>query len=125
MPDLAEERHAALAGRYAAIFNEPDPEARRKEVAALWSPEARMYTGAAGYTGTAEIEARVTAAHQTYVAEQDYLFRPLGPAQVHHDGVRVRWEMVPAADGPATSTGVQFLLLTPSGQIHHDHQFLD
>jgi hypothetical protein len=131
MPDLAEqhtalaEQHGALAGRYAAIFNEPDPAARRKEVAALWAPEAQMYTGAAGYTGTAEIEARVTAAHETYVAEQGYLFRPLGPAQVHHDGVRVRWEMVPAAGGPAASTGVQFLLLNPAGQIHHDHQFLD
>jgi uncharacterized protein len=114
-----------FAERYAAIFNEPDPAARRDEVAALWSPAARMYTGAAGYAGLAEIEDRVAAAHQTYVADQRFLFRPLGPAQAHHDGVRIRWEMVPAAGGPAASTGVQFLLLDPDGLIRHDHQFLD
>jgi hypothetical protein len=114
-----------LAERYAALFNEPDPVTRRAEVAALWSRAAQMYTGTAGYAGLAEIEDRVAAAYQTYVADQGYLFRPLGPAQAHHDGVRIRWEMVPAAGGPAASTGVQFLLLDQAGLIRYDHQFLD
>jgi uncharacterized protein len=134
MPDLAEhpadpaDRYADpadLADRYAAVFNEPDPAARRAQIAALWSQEAQMYTATAGYTGATAIEARVAAAHQTYVAGQGYLFRPLGPAQAHHDGVRIRWEMVPAAGGPAASTGVQFLLMDQSGLVRHDHQFLD
>jgi len=52
--------------------------ARRKvAVAGLWSADARACTGANEYVGVDAIT----------------------PTDAHHDGVRIRWEMVPAWAG--------------------------
>jgi hypothetical protein len=53
------------------------------------------------------------------------VFRSLGSAQAHHDGVRIRWEMAPATGGGAVSDGVQFLLLDADGRVRSDYQFID
>jgi len=71
------------------------------------------------------ITGRVTAAYEKFVAGLGYVFRPLGAAESHHDGVRIRWEMVPAAGGDAVSGGVQFLLLDAGQRVRSDYQFID
>ena len=114
-----------IANRYAAVFNEPDPGTRRTAIAAIWSQDARVYTPAAEYAGLAAIEERVRAAHEKWVRDEGFVFRPLGPAEEHHGGVRFRWEMIPAADGPAASAGAHFLVLDADGLIRHDYQFID
>jgi hypothetical protein len=114
-----------LAARYVAVWNEPDETARDAAVARLWSAGARAYTAADEYDGLEAITRRVTAAHEKFVAGQGYAFRSLGPAQSHHDGVRIRWEMVPAAGGDPVSGGVQFLLLDPGRRVRADYQFID
>jgi hypothetical protein len=114
-----------LVHRYLAIWQETDPDARRAAITKIWSADAQVYTGANEYTGHQAIDARVTAAHDKWVAAEGYVFRLLGDADIHHDGIRIRWEMVPAAGGEAASTGVQFLLLDPDGLARVDYQFID
>jgi hypothetical protein len=114
-----------LAARYVAVWNEPDTAARDASVAALWSADARAYTSANEYLGVDAITGRVTAAYEKFVAGQGCVFEAPGPAQAHHDGVRIRWEMAPAAGGDAVAGGVQFLLLDADGRIRFDYQFID
>ena len=114
-----------LAARYVAVWNEPDAAVRDAAVAALWTADARAYTSANEYLGIDAITGRVTAAYDKFVAGQGYVFRPLGAAESHHDGVRIRWEMAPAAAADAVSGGVQFLMLDADGRIRFDYQFID
>jgi hypothetical protein len=114
-----------FAAQYVAVWNEPDPATREASVAALWGADARACTGANEYSGLEAITGRVTAAHDKFVAGEGYVFRALGPAEAHHDGVRLRWEMAPSAGGEAVSAGVQFLLLDAYGRIRLDYQFID
>jgi hypothetical protein len=114
-----------LTDRYVAVWNEPDATARDAGVAALWSANARAFTSANEYLGLEAITGRVAAAHEKFVAGQGYVFRALGPAEAHHDGVRIRWEMASSAGGDAVSGGVQFLLLDADGRIRLDYQFID
>lgn len=114
-----------IAARYLTIWHEPDAAARETAVAGLWSTDARMCTGANDYIGRDAITRRITLAHDKFVAEQGCVFRPLGTAGTHHDGIRLHWEMLPAAGGDAVSAGTQFLLLDADGHIRFDYQFID
>ena len=114
-----------ITARYLAVFHEPDPAAREAAVAGLWSADARLCTAANDYAGRDAITRRVTLAHEKFIAEQCMVFRPLGPAEEHNDGLRIRWEMAPAAGGDAVSGGTQFLLLDSDGRIRIDYQFTD
>jgi hypothetical protein len=114
-----------LTARYVAVWNEPDAATRDAGVAALWSADARACTSANEYVGVDAITGRVATAYEKFVAGQGYVFRSLGPAETHHDGVRIRWEMAPSAGGDAVSGGAQFLLLDADGRIRLDYQFID
>jgi hypothetical protein len=110
---------------YVSVWNEPDPDVRRKAVAEIWSPDARSFSPAAEYGGHAAIETRVVASYHKFVEEGGYVFRSRGTAESHHGGIRLRWEMVPAAGGSAASAGVQFLVLDGDGRVRLDYQFID
>ena len=114
-----------FAARYVAVWNEPDEAVRDAAVARLWRADARACTAASEYVGLDAITERITAAYEKFVAGQGYVFRPLGAAESHHDGVRIRWEMAPAAGGDAVSGGVQFLLLDTDQRVLSDYQFID
>jgi hypothetical protein len=114
-----------LAARYVAVWNEPDAAARDAAATGLWSADARACTAVNEYIGLDAIKRRVAAAYEKFVAGQGLVFRPLGAAEAHHDGVRIRWEMLPAAAGDAVPGGVQFLLLDTDGRVRSDYQFID
>jgi hypothetical protein len=111
-----------LAARYVAVWTEPDAAVRDAAVAGLWSVDARACTSANEYVGLDAITRRVTAAYEEFVMGEGFVFRQLGSAEAHHDGVRIRWEMAPASGGDAVSGGVQFLLLAPDGRIQSDYR---
>jgi hypothetical protein len=114
-----------LAQRYLAVWNEPDPQARRSAVAQIWSKDARCCTPAADYVGLEAIQGRVAAAHDKWVQQEGFLFRPRGTVDEHHGGMRVRWDMTPSAGGEPVSSGEQFLLLDDEGRVRYDYQFMD
>ena len=115
--------------RYVNIWNEPDAETRRATVRALWQEDARHLARTLEPVGHALIEERVATAYQKWVKEKGYIFR-LRDSASHHDAIRVRWEMLPAADkdrqgGEVISVGLDLLLLGADGRIRAGYQFIE
>lgn len=115
----------ALVGRYVALWNEPDTDLRRKEIAALWSEDGAHFTRSLAVHGYTALETRVADAHERFVRVGGFVFRPLHDADAHHNAVRFHWEMVPAAGGDAAAVGFDFLVLDDDGRIRSDYQFLE
>jgi hypothetical protein len=112
-----------LADRYAAVWNEADPAARRNEIAALWCADGEHYVRAREVRGYCELEKRVTGAYEKWVRDLGHRFRAVQNAQILRNVVVFNWEMF-AADGKVLSTGVEFLVLDENGSIAVDYQFI-
>jgi hypothetical protein len=111
--------------RFIALWNEPDDEARRRAVAALFAPHGSNYAATLEATGHDEIDARVKRSFDKWVRDGGHCFRRADTAvQAHHGAVRVGWEMVKVESGEVVSVGAEFLLLDDDGRIVSDHQFV-
>ncbi len=77
--------HTELVDRYLSIWNEPDAERRRAMIAKLWTQDAVHFTNSLEARGYDAIEARVTTAYEKFVATGDYVFKPAGDADDHHN----------------------------------------
>jgi non-heme chloroperoxidase len=110
-----------LVARYVALWNEPDAESRRRQIATLFAPEGVH----ANETGTAKghdlIAAETAAVQDAYVAK-GFAFAPSGFSQAHHNVARFEWRMG-AQDGAAAATGSNFVILDENGRILFDYQF--
>ena len=114
-----------LVERYVAVWNEPDPQFRRKAIAALWTEDGAHYTPSMTAVGYDAIEERIAKAYEQWVRTSGFVFRYRHNADSHHDGVKFNWEMVPAAGGPVASVGFDFLVLAADGRIRLDYQFIE
>ncbi|WP_369231418.1 hypothetical protein AB5J56_07950 [Streptomyces sp. R21] len=131
-----------LIERYIGVWNEPDPEIRRKTVHELWAedglhalrPPQEMHDTAVGLgftsavleaRGHEELHARVTRAYDEFIAPGTYVFRIQEPAQRLRDVVTFRWEAFHNEEGQATGGGREFLVLDEDGRITADYQFVD
>lgn len=131
-----------LIERYIGVWNEPDPEIRRKTVGDLWAedglhvlrPPQQMQDTAVslGFTtavlearGHDELHARVTRAYDEFVAPGMYVFRVQEAAQRLRDVITFRWESFHTGEGRATGGGREFLVLDEDGRIRFDYQFVD
>ena len=133
-----------LRDRYVAVWNEPDPDARRKQIEALWAPDGgqvllhppgevrdaaerlRFAVPPLEVRGHDALEARVGRAYEMFVGPGEFVFRaPDAAAALLGDHVvAVRWEMVPAAGGPPAGAGLDVLDLDGDGRIRTDHQYI-
>ncbi|WP_128801346.1 MULTISPECIES: hypothetical protein [unclassified Streptomyces] len=131
-----------LAARYIGLWNEPDPETRRKTVHALWAedgqhillPPQQMHDQAVGlgFTSAAlearghdELHARVTRAYEEFVAPGTYEFRIQEAPRQLRDVITFRWESFHREEGQVTGGGRDFLVLDDTGRIRFDYQFPD
>jgi hypothetical protein len=114
-----------LARRYVQIWNEPDPAARRTQVAGLWTESGTHYVRAREVRGHADLEIRVATSHQTNVAERNYRFELAGGVEPLRDMVKFNWRMVPNGGGAVAATGLIVLLLADDGRVRIDYQFID
>jgi hypothetical protein len=133
-----------LADRYMAMWNEPDPGARRELIRSLWAPDGaqiladppeaardtavRLQFGPPSFEvhGHAALEARVTRAYEMFVASGEYRFQPNGARHDLLKGlVTFAWEMVSTADGTHAGGGVEVLDLDDDGKIRRDYQFIE
>ncbi|MFJ8916415.1 nuclear transport factor 2 family protein [Amycolatopsis sp. NPDC102389] len=112
-----------FASRYATVWNEPDPARRSAAIAALWDEDGVAFIGSADYRGRDAIQARVTEAHEQFVATGEFRFVAANDAVHHHNAVTFTVHMVPAAGGEPVWAGVVFALLGEDGRIHRDYQF--
>lgn len=114
-----------FAGRYVAVWNEPDPDARRAAIASLWAEDGVQFTESAEYRGRPALERRVGEAFEEFVARGGFVFRSAGDAVGHHGMVRFTTQMVPAAGGEAAWTGFVVAELGEDGLIRRDCQFAE
>jgi hypothetical protein len=113
-----------LADRYVAIWNEPDADARRATVAALWTPEGATLHRLIEARGHEALEARVAGAHEKWVRDRGYTFRSRHNAVGHHDVVKFNWEMGPPSGGEVVSVGLDYCLLDADGRMRCTYQFI-
>jgi hypothetical protein len=130
-----------LADRYVAVWNEPDPEARRGAICELWTEggaqvlqpprevrEAAMALGMDAIfesRGHRALEALVHRAHEEFVAPGEFRFRRR-PNAARLDGiVKFNWEMVHTSDGSVAAVGLELLVLGDDGRIVTDYQFIE
>lgn len=130
-----------LADRYVAVWNQPDPDTRRRAIQELWTedgvhllePPEEIVKRAEEIGITATLEARghealvrrVTRAYDEFVAPGQFEFRRHGEVATLHDMVKLRWAMVPAGGGEVLAVGIDLLLLAPDGRIRRDYQFIE
>ncbi|MFJ4792395.1 hypothetical protein [Kitasatospora purpeofusca] len=129
-----------IADRYVALWNEPDPERRRRAIEELWAaggvhllqPPEDMRERAAelGFADTVlearghdALERRVARAHEEFVANGDYVFRQQGAAIRVGDAVKLSWVMVRPGEDEVLGGGVEVLVLDEDDRIVTDYQF--
>lgn len=133
--DTADERAATsvsqavplneLVERYVALWNDPDPASRRAAVCGLWVEDGVNFTSSLEARGYSALEARITRAHERYVATGEHRFRPGAEVQSHHGAAKLRWEMVRTDTGEVAAAGSEFFVLAADGRIAADYQFLE
>ena len=114
--------HDDLIARYLAVWNEPDPAARRDLIARTWSEGARYLDPALSAEGQEGVDAMVRAVHERFPGHR---FRRVGAADAHHDRLRFGWELAPEGGGPAVVRGVDFAVLAADGRLASVTGFFD
>jgi ketosteroid isomerase-like protein len=112
-----------LIDRYAAVWNEPDPVARRNAVTELWAEDGAEYTETSEHRGHDALQARITSAYEQFVAAGAFVFVAADDVSTHHDAITFTTHMVPAAGGAPVWSGTVFVLLGADGRIRRDYQF--
>jgi hypothetical protein len=109
--------------RYLAVWNEPDPAVRRRNIAELWTEDAVQYLESSEYRGHSELEPRVAEAYQTFVAAGGFVFVRAGEPVAHHNTAVLRINMIPAGGGAAAWSGMGFVELAADGRIRREYQY--
>jgi hypothetical protein len=130
-----------LADRYAALWNEPDADRRRRIVAELWTEEGRHLvqppqeirriaaqpgiglTAILEARGHEEIGARVASAYEHWVGSEGLTFRRRDDVEQLGDVVKFHWE-ARDNDGEQFATGLHVLVLAADGRIERDYTFV-
>lgn len=111
-----------IVDRYLETWNETDPEARRRSVAEVFTPDATYTDPLAAVGGHDGIDAVINGAQQQ-LAGMHFVRGELVDA--HHDIVRFTWHLVPAAGGDALVDGFDVARLDDGGRITGVFGFLD
>ncbi|HEY1705825.1 MAG TPA: nuclear transport factor 2 family protein [Trebonia sp.] len=108
---------------YVAVWNDPDPAARRAAVRKLWAPDGVEFLDGVQYRGHDELEARVGRAYDAFVGSGKYAITASDDVSVHGDLVAFTVHLT-KPDGEADWTARVFLLLGPDGQIREDYHIV-
>ncbi|GGS25384.1 isomerase [Streptomyces aureoverticillatus] len=117
MSDLTE-----LAGRYIAVWNEPDQHKRAAAISELFTADATYTDPLADVRGHEGIGAVIAGAREQF---QGFDFKILGEVDAHHHIARFQWELVPAGGGENLVIGFDVAVSDGAGKIRAVHGFLD
>lgn len=117
MSDLTE-----LAGRYIAIWNEPDEAKRAAAIAELYTADATYTDPLADVAGHEGINAVISGARQQFPG---FAFKLLGDVDANHHIARFQWELVPAGGGENIVIGFDVIATDGAGKIRSVSGFLD
>ncbi|GII76189.1 hypothetical protein Sru01_11710 [Sphaerisporangium rufum] len=114
-----------FADRYVKLWNEEDPDERRRGVEELYAPDAcYVFYRRDPVVGREAILAQMTYTKELY-APMGYAFRSAHNAVGHHNIIRLNWVMVIAATGEMEMAGQDIVVLDAYGRIQADYQFHD
>ncbi|MFI5720740.1 hypothetical protein [Nocardia sp. NPDC051750] len=132
-----------LADDYVALWNEPDPAARRDRLQHLWTEDgaqvlvnppqeareslARLAVSipSVEIRGRDAMERRVSAAYELFVASGEHRFAPGGPAvRLAGNLIGLAWLMVTTKDESVAGGGYDVLVLDGENRIRWDHQYV-
>jgi hypothetical protein len=131
-----------LAGRYMALWNEPDADRRRRMIVELWTEdgsqilqpprEMREIAASRGIglaatleaRGHSELEARATASYEHWVGSEGLTFRGRDDAERLGDVVKFHWDAV-TNEGKTAAVGLNVLVLAADGRIDRNYTFVD
>ncbi|MER5299435.1 MULTISPECIES: nuclear transport factor 2 family protein [Streptomyces] len=117
MSDLTE-----LAGRYIAVWNEPDQAKRAAAISELFTAEATYTDPLADVQGHEGIGAVIAGARDQF---KGFDFRVLGDVDANHHIARFQWELVPASGGENIVIGFDVAVTDGAGKIRAVYGFLD
>ncbi|MGH6882031.1 hypothetical protein [Hypericibacter sp.] len=112
-----------IAERYVAVWNETDPERRRRQIAELWTPAGQHYVDVREVRGYDALENRITGSHEKNVRDDGHRFRAAKDARRLRDVVTFHWEMLPAETETVLARGLEFLIMSEDGRVLADYQF--
>ena len=98
---------------YIDMWNETDPERRRKLVAQALTDDASYLDPIMAGSGTDEISAMIGAAQEQYPGHR---FELVDGPDAHHDRVRFRWSLGSPAGEPI-ATGIDFATTAEDGRM--------
>jgi hypothetical protein len=111
-----------LVGSYLDVWNEPDPQARSRAIAAVWAENGSYTDPLAAVQGREAIAAVISAARDQFPG---YEFKLLSGVDSHHNIARFTWELVPAAGGESLVIGFDVVAVDDAGRIRDVYGFLD
>jgi hypothetical protein len=114
-----------LVERYIETWNEPDPDARRAAVAAVWAEDGRYVDPLADVAGREQISALIGAVQEQVPGHVFRLLDGESDIDAHHNLVRFGWELVPASGGEAVAVGFDVAVTEDDGRIGSILGFLD
>ena len=141
-PDLSNEQ-LDLVDRWVVLWNEPDPEARRKLLRDVWAPNGAQVLvdppqdvrdaaerlqfppPSLEVRGYEALAARVARAYEMFVAPGEHVFRRGGDVlRLRSNVLGVAWEMVTTTGGDVVGGGFDVLRLDADGRVRTDYQFI-
>ena len=111
-----------VAERYVAAWNEPEPDARRRAVAELWTEDGAYTDPLAAVEGHEAIAAVIAGAREMFPG---HVFGLIGDPDAHHDVVRFGWGLVPEGGGEAAVVGFDVAVVASDGRLRNVYGFLD
>ncbi|MCM3885497.1 hypothetical protein [Frankia sp. R82] len=112
---------AVIAGRYLAVWSEPDPAARRAAIEELWAPDGAEFVEGVQFRGHEELQGRVARAYQEFVASGRYTVTAASDVTRHDDIVTMTVQLTDPGGEVAWAARV-FLLLGQDGRVREDYQ---
>ncbi|MFL6072561.1 MAG: nuclear transport factor 2 family protein [Mycobacteriales bacterium] len=109
-----------LVRRYVAVWSEPDPDARRESVAALWADGGVEFVEGAQFRGHAELSERVAHAYEAFVGSGRYAVTSGDDVTTHGDIVTFTVQLTAA--GEVDWAARVFLVVGDDGRIREDYQ---
>jgi hypothetical protein len=111
-----------MADRYVAMWNEKNPQIRRKLIDEFWAEDGAYHNRLFIAGGRDLIDNVISTAHDEYFAK-GFSFKSQNDAYGHHNGIKFGWVMVTTATGEVDTFGQEFIILNDDGQAVIDYQF--
>ncbi len=120
MPQTTQNDTAEIVTRYIEVWNETGAESRRRAVQALWSSDGAEFVEGSAFRGHDELCARITRAHEQFVASGQYTATAAGDRSFHDD-ILVFTIQLTTDDQEVAWAARVFLLLDGDGLIAEDY----